>query len=77
MPPSWSETVSLYVHGSSVPAGIGVRPTRMRPPALPRVCFANAAGASPAASSAADITGTERPNIVARWMNSARSHSPA
>ena len=77
MPPSCSAAVSWYVHGSSVPLGIGVRPTRMRPPALPRVSFANATGASPAATSAADITGTARPNMVARWMKPARSHSPA
>src|ERR1700710_2378729 len=76
MPPSCSATVSWYVQGSSVTFGIGVRPRRRRPPALPRVDFAKAAGVSPAARSAAEIAGTERPNMPARLMNPARSTSP-
>ena len=59
MPPICRAAVSWYVQGSRLPFGIGVRPTRSRPPALPRVSFANATGASPAASSAADMTGTD------------------
>jgi hypothetical protein len=63
--------------GSSAPEGGGMIANRRRPPALTARGFASATGASPSAPMIPPRSGSDRPNIVPRRMNSPRSISPA
>ena len=77
MPPSWSAAVSWYVHGSSVPLRDRRDAEAQAPAGLAARRLREGHGRLAGGESAADIAGTDRPNIVARWMKPARSHSPA